>query len=101
LRNRPADPRAHRLFRADQMPQIPYLVHYAPGTIEDDNMQECVGPPQLSHCDGVTWLRPLSRFQQEYWNTKIVPNGAYDITIRSTDIAGSTTSKMVTATVSN
>jgi hypothetical protein len=32
-------------FQADQMPQTPYVVHYAPGTIEDDNMQECVGPP--------------------------------------------------------
>ena len=33
-------------FQADQLPQTPYIVHYAPGTIEDDNMQECVGPPR-------------------------------------------------------
>jgi hypothetical protein len=86
-------------FQADQMPQTPYLVHYAPGTIEDDNMQECVGPPALLRCDGITWLRPLSRFQHEYWNTNAVPNGAYRITVRAWDIAGNSGSRSLDVTI--
>jgi hypothetical protein len=88
-------------FQADQMPQTPYLVHYAPGTVEDDNMQECVGPPRLPKCDGVTWLRPFSRFHEEYWNTRRVANGSYAITVRASDIAGNTGSKTLTVTVKN
>ena len=88
-------------FEADQLPQTPYLVHYAPGTIEDDNMQECVGPPQLPKCDGTTWLRPLSRFHQEFWNTHAVPNGSYTLTVRASDIAGNIGSKTTTVTVKN
>jgi hypothetical protein len=98
---------SHRLlmhrtsFRADQMPQTPYLVHYAPGTIEDDNMAECVGPPPLSRCDGVTWLRPFSRFREEFWNTRAIPNGAYDITVTTSDVAGHQDSRTATVTVHN
>jgi hypothetical protein len=88
-------------FEADQMPQTPYLVHYAPGTVEDDNMQECVGPPQLPKCDGVTWLRPLSRFKQEFWDTRTVANGDYRITVRAGDIAGNAGAKTVAVTVKN
>jgi hypothetical protein len=88
-------------FRADQMPQTPYLVHYAPGTVEDDNMQECVGPPQLARCDGVTWLRPFSRFREEFWNTRGVANGGYRITVRAGDIAGNTGSRTLTVAVKN
>jgi hypothetical protein len=88
-------------FRADQMPQTPYLVHYAPGTVEDDNMQECVGPPQLHRCDGVTWLRPLSRFHLEYWNTRTVPNGNYRVRVQAVDLSGNTGTKTTTVTVKN
>jgi len=88
-------------FEADQMPQTPYLVHYAPGTVEDDNMQECVGPPQLARCDGITRLRPFSRFRQEFWNTRTVANGIYEVTVRAYDIAGNTGSRSITVTVKN
>jgi hypothetical protein len=88
-------------FEADQMPQTPYLVHYAPGTVEDDNMQECVGPPQLPRCDGVTRLRPLSRFRQEFWDSRRSRNGRYVITVRATDIVGNVGTKTVVATVRN
>jgi hypothetical protein len=88
-------------FEATQMPQTPYLVHYAPGTVEDDNMQECVGPPQLPRCDGITWLRPLSRFREEFWDTRKVPNGVYTVTVRARDIAGNAGSKTVSVLVRN
>ncbi len=88
-------------FQVDQMPQTPYLVHYAPGTTEDDNMQECVGPPQLPKCDGVTWLRPFSRFREEFWDTRTVRNGRYLVTVVAGDIAGNRGSKAVTVTVKN
>ena len=88
-------------FRADQMPQTPYLVHYAPGTVEDDNMQECVGPPQLRVCDGTYWYRPLSRFHEEYWNTRAVPNGTYDVLVRAGDYAGNVGTGRLIVTVRN
>ena len=88
-------------FRADQMPQTSYLVHYASGTIEDDNMQECVGPPQLKTCDGSYWYRPLSRFRDEYWNTRSVPNGNYVIKVSAGDYAGNIGYSSLLVTVKN
>jgi hypothetical protein len=88
-------------FRADQMPQTPYLVHYAPGTIEDDNMQECVGPPQLRVCDGTYWYRPLSRFREEDWNTHTVRNGRYTVTVKAGDYAGNVGAGSLVVTVKN
>lgn len=88
-------------FQADQLPQTPYIVHYAPGTIEDDNMQECVGPPALPKCIGTYWFRPFSRFRQEFWNTRTVANGPYQITVRAYDLKGNTGSNSVSVTVKN
>ena len=88
-------------FQADQMPQTPYIVHYAPGTIEDDNMQECVGPPARPHCAGTYWFRPFSRFSEEYWNTKGVPNGRYLVTVRAGDLKGNVGARSVVVTVKN
>jgi hypothetical protein len=88
-------------FQADQLPQTPYIVHYAPGTIEDDNMRECVGPPQRPACAGTYWLRPFSQFKQEYWNTRATPNGRYEVTVRASDLAGNTTARTVTVSVRN
>jgi hypothetical protein len=88
-------------FQADQLPQTDYIVHYAPGTVEDDNMQECVGPPQKAQCKGTYWLRPFSRFHEEYWNTHTTPNGTYTITVTAQDITGNSSSRTVTVTVKN
>ena len=88
-------------FQADQMPQTPYIVHYAPGTIEDDNMQECVGPPAKPKCAGTYWFRPFSQFKHEYWDTRKAPNGLYDVTVRADDLAGNTVTKSVTVSVRN
>ena len=88
-------------FQADQLPQTPYIVHYAPGTIEDDNMQECVGPPALTKCAGTYWFRPFSRFREEYWNTRAVPNGPYWVTVRAYDLAGDAGSRTVLVRVRN
>lgn len=99
-----ADGRAvlHRTeFRADQLPQTPYIDHYAPGTVEADNMQECVGPPALTRCAGTYWLRPLSRLRQEFWNTRAVANGAYRVTVTAWDIAGNRTSLTQAVRVAN
>jgi hypothetical protein len=88
-------------FQADQMPQTPYIVHYAPGTIEDDNMQECVGPPARPHCAGTYWFRPFSRFREEYWNTKGVQNGRYLVTVSATDLSRNVGARSVVVTVRN
>ena len=88
-------------FRADQLPQTPYIDHYAPGTVEADNMQECVGPPALTRCAGTYWLRPLSRLRQEFWNTRTVANGIYRVTVTAWDIAGNRASLTQAVTVAN
>ena len=88
-------------FRADQMPQTDYIVHYAPGTVEDDNMQECVGPPQKTRCAGTYWLRPLSRFREEYWNTHTIRNGTYKVTVTARDLVDNRTVKSVLVVVRN
>jgi hypothetical protein len=88
-------------FQADQLPQTPFIVHYAPGTIEDDNMQECVGPPALPKCIGTYWLRPLSRFHDEYWNTHAVPNGQYTVIVRAYDLADNVGVRSATVTIKN
>ena len=88
-------------FQADQLPQTPYIVHYAPGTVEDDNMQECVGPPALKKCAGTYWFRPFSRFGLEYWNTRTVPNGPYWVTVHGYDLAGDQGTKTALVRVKN
>ena len=88
-------------FQADQMPQTPYVIHYAPRTIEDDNMKECVGPPALPRCAGTYWFRPLSRFREEYWNTKAVPNGNYRVTVTAFDLEGNQGAREIKVTVKN
>ena len=88
-------------FQSDQLPQTPYLVHYAPGTVEDDNMLECVGPPQLARCAGVYWFRPFSRFHQEFWDTRRVANGRYRVAVFAFDLAGNVGSRSITVSVVN
>ena len=88
-------------FQADQMPQTPYVIHYAPRTIEDDNMKECVGPPALPRCAGTYWFRPFSRFREEYWNTKAVPNGNYRVTVTAFDLEGNQGAREIKVTVKN
>jgi hypothetical protein len=88
-------------FQADQVPQTPYIVHYAPGTIEDDNMAECVGPPALPRCAGTYWFRPFSRFREEYWNTTAVPNGNYRVAVTAFDLEGNQSARGITVTVKN
>jgi hypothetical protein len=88
-------------FQADQLPQTPYIVHYAPGTIEDDNMQECVGPPQKPQCAGSYWFRPFSRFGQEYWNTRSTSNGRYAVSVHASDLAGNAVTRSIAVRVLN
>jgi len=88
-------------FQADQLPQTPYVIHYAPGTIEDENMKECVGPPQHAHCTGTYWFRPFSQFTHEYWNTRMVPNGSYSVVVSAFDLAGNSGSRTERVVVKN
>jgi hypothetical protein len=64
-------------------------------------MQECGGPPQRLACAGAYWFRPFSRFRHEYWGTRKTPNGLYGITIRAEDLAGNTTTEIVTVSMGN
>lgn len=88
-------------FRDDQLPQTPYLVHYAPGTVEDERLGDCIGPPPLARCDGVIWLRAFSRFHLAYWDTRKVPDGRYRVTVQVWDVAGNSDSRTTVVSVRN
>lgn len=88
-------------FRSDELPQTPYLVHYAPGTAQNAPMAECLSLPPQSRCRGTYWFRPFSRFEHEYWDTRRLPHGPYDVTVYAWDITGNMTSRTVRVDVTN
>lgn len=92
---------ARTTFQADQLPQTPYLDHYAPGSVEVENMTECVAKHEPGACGGTYWFRPLSRFRQEFWDTRTVRNGDYRVTVRAWDLAGNVGSLTVPVRVKN
>lgn len=88
-------------FQSDQLPQTPYLVHFAPGTVQNGSMQECVTSPPGQVCSGTYWLRPFSRLRQELWNTRAVANGPYEVTVVAWDVRGNVGSLTVPVVVGN
>jgi hypothetical protein len=88
-------------FQSDQLPVTPYLVHYAPGSVQNGSMDECVHSPQGGSCPGTYWFRPFSRDRLEYWNTRAVPNGAYHVTVVAWDLKGNVGSLTVPTVVAN
>jgi hypothetical protein len=88
-------------FQSDQLPATPYLVHYAPGTVQNGSMDECVHAPQGGSCPGTYWFRPFSRYRQEFWNTRAVPNGRYDVTVVAWDLKGNVGTLTVPVVVAN
>ena len=88
-------------FQSDQLPSTPYLVHYAPGTVENDSIPECRASRVRASCAGGYRFRPLSRFRREYWDTQTVPNGGYDVTVSAWDLKGKEGSSMIPVVVAN
>jgi hypothetical protein len=87
-------------FESDQLPRTPYLVHYAPGTVENEPIAQCAAERSAS-CAGSYWFRPFSRFQRELWDTRSVRNGAYVVTVNAWDIEGNEGSSSVRVVVAN
>jgi hypothetical protein len=88
-------------FQSDQLPVTPYLVHYAPGTVQNGSMDECLHAPRGGSCPGTDWFRPFSRYRQEFWNTRAVPNGRYGVTVVAWDLKGRAGSLTVPVVVAN
>ena len=88
-------------YQSDSVPQTPYLVHYAPGTIKNLAMWECIEAPPGTQCGGQFWFRPLSRYRLEYWDTRRVPNARYDVVVRAWDLKGNTAALTAVVTVAN
>jgi hypothetical protein len=88
-------------FQSDQLPATPYLVHYAPGTVQNASMDECVHAPESGSCAGRYWFRPFSTDRLRYWNTGAVPNGVYDVTVVAWDLKGNAGSLSVPVVVAN
>jgi hypothetical protein len=92
----------HRVsFQADRLPDTPYLVHYAPGTIQNGSVDECIHTAVDASCAGVDWFRPFSRSSEELWNTRSVPNGRYRVTVTAWDIRLNRAGLSVVVTVAN
>jgi hypothetical protein len=92
----------HRIaFQSDTIPETPYLVHYAPGTVKNSAMWECIAAPPGAHCGGQFWFRPLSQYRLEYWNTLRVRNGRYRVTVRAWDVKRNTAALTAIVTVAN
>jgi hypothetical protein len=87
-------------FQSDQIPRTPYLVHYAPGTVENVPMWECVFQATMV-CRGELWFRPFSRFKQEFWDTRQVPDGSYEVVVRAWDVKGNMAERGVQVLVLN
>jgi hypothetical protein len=64
-------------------------------------MGECVHNPPHQPCAGTYWFRPFSRWKLEYWNTRRVRNGSYDVTVVGWDIKGNTGTLTVPVVVAN
>jgi hypothetical protein len=88
-------------FQSDQLPATPYLVHYAPGSVQNGSMDECVHAPQGGSCPGTYWFRPFSRNRLEFWNTHTVKNGTYDVTVVAWDLKGNVGSLSIPVVVAN
>lgn len=88
-------------FQSDQLPLTPYLVHFAPGTRQNDSMGECLAAPSTQPCQGEYWFRPFSRYRQEFWNTRRVPNGPYRVTVTAWSLTGNRGKASIDVTVAN
>ena len=88
-------------FQSDEYPSTPYLVHYAPGTVQNGSMDECIHNPRGQLCGGTYWFRPFSRWRLEFWDTRKVPNGSYDVTVVAWDLKGNTGTLTVPVVVGN
>lgn len=88
-------------FQSDQLPLTPFLVHFAPGSAQNDSMGECLGAPASQSCRGEYWFRPLSRYRQEFWNTRGVQNGLYRVTVTAWSFTGNAGRGSVDVTVAN
>ena len=75
-------------LRSDQLPRTPYLVHYAPGTVENLTIPQCRRTPPSTSCAGSYWFRPFSRFRRELWDTRARPNGVYIVRVTAWDVDG-------------
>jgi hypothetical protein len=73
-------------FQSDRLPDTPYLVHYAPATVQNGSVDECAHTAADASCAGTYWFRPFSRDRQELWDTRKVPNGSYRVTVTAWDI---------------
>lgn len=88
-------------FQSDELPRTPYLVHYAPGTVEDTPAQECLALAATELCSGSFWFRPFSRRREEFWDTRRVRSGDYVVTVVAWDLKGNTGSLSVPVSVAN
>lgn len=88
-------------FQSDQLPDTPFLVHYAPGTAQNETIPRCRASPPRARCAGRYWFRPFSRSHAELWDTSKVRDGAYDVTVRAWDLAGNSAGRTVRVVVAN
>ena len=89
--------RRREAFRAEQLLDLPADRHFAPGTEQNLPAQGCMLRHSSVRCDGIYWFRAFPR----YWDTARLPDGRYQVSIRTWDVAGNLASASVPITIAN
>ena len=89
--------RRREAFRAEQVPDQRVDEHFAPGTEQNLPANGCMARHATLRCDGIYWFRLFPR----YWDTTRLPDGRYDVRVRSWDVAGNLGSASVAVKIAN
>jgi hypothetical protein len=73
------------VFRSEQYLELPANQHFAPGTEQNLPANGCMRRHKNVRCNGIYWFRV---FPHPYWDTARLPNGRYQLRIRTWDAAG-------------
>ncbi len=91
----------HRIaFQADQLPPTPFTLHYGPGTSQSLLIGECL-ETACRKSERASFVRPLSRYHRELWDTTRVSDGRYTVTVSAWDIRGNVSSSRLRVIVTN
>ena len=89
--------RRREAFRAEQVPDQPASLHFAPGTEQNLPAGGCVHRHEELTCHGVYWFRLFPKG----WDTTRHADGAYEVRVRAWDVAGNVASARVPVTIAN
>jgi hypothetical protein len=87
-------------FQSDRLPTAPVTVRYAPPTVRDPALWQCLASKNRVPVGALSY-RPFSRQRLKYWDTRTVPDGVYFVTVIAWDITGNHSNRVVRVEVAN